>query len=65
MLMALSRKSFLKDLTLRAVEDRLGGTLCANILSVCNGASLLRVHDVAATVDALKVLKAVGYSKRK
>lgn len=64
-LMALSRKSFLKDLTLRAVEDRLGGTLCANILSVCNGASLLRVHDVAATVDALKVLKAVGYSKGK
>ncbi|MBQ0163558.1 MAG: dihydropteroate synthase [Treponema sp.] len=58
-MMALSRKSFLGQLTGRKVEDRLSATLTANIYSVLNGMSYLRVHDVKETVDCLKVLEGI------
>lgn len=61
-LMALSRKSVIGDLTGRAAEGRLAGTLAANMLAVIAGASLLRVHDVKETVDALAVLGGIGYN---
>ena len=57
-LMALSRKTCIGEVTGRAVEERLSGTISANLLSVLKGASILRVHDVKETVDSLKVLKA-------
>jgi dihydropteroate synthase len=43
------------DLTGRAVEERLAGSVAAALLAAQNGASLLRVHDVKPTVDALNV----------
>lgn len=58
-MMALSRKSFLGQLTGRKTQDRLSATLCANIYSVLNGMSYLRVHDVKETVDSLKVLEGI------
>ena len=59
-LMALSRKSCIGQATGRDVSGRLCGTLCANLLSVLRGASLLRVHDVGECVDSLKILRAFG-----
>lgn len=58
-MMALSRKSFLKSLTGREVKDRLAGTLAANLYSVMNGVSFVRVHDVKETSDSLNVLKGI------
>ena len=55
-----SRKSTLGVVTGRDVHDRLAASLAAAMVSVLNGASIVRVHDVAATVDALEVLLAIG-----
>ena len=60
-LMGLSRKRIVGALTGRGVEERLAGTLAANVLAVIAGASLLRVHDVRETVDMLAVLDGIGY----
>lgn len=60
-LMALSRKTCIGEVTGRKTEERLSGTLTADILSVINGASMLRVHDVKETVDSLKILSAVDF----
>ena len=49
----------LGDLLNRKVEQRLAGSLAAAIVAVQQGASIIRVHDVAESVDALKILKAV------
>jgi dihydropteroate synthase len=59
-MVGLSRKSVLGQLTGRAVDDRLPGSLAAALVAVQRGASVLRVHDVAATRDVLSVLDAVG-----
>lgn len=59
-LMALSRKSVIGALTGKEVHDRLSGTITADIISVLNGASLIRVHDVKEAVDSLKVLKGLS-----
>lgn len=59
LLAGLSRKSMIGDLLKRDVEQRLAGSLSAAILAAQQGAHIIRVHDVQATVDALKVLKAV------
>lgn len=55
-----SRKSALGVVTGREVHGRLAGSLAAAMVSILNGASIVRVHDVGATVDALKVLLATG-----
>ena len=55
-LMALSRKSCIGEITCKTVENRLSGTLAANIISVLNGASIIRVHDISETIDTMKVL---------
>jgi len=54
-----SRKRTLGDITGRPVEQRLPASLAAALRAVSAGAKVLRVHDVAATVDALKVWAAV------
>jgi len=54
-LVGLSRKSMIGTLTGRPVNERLGGSLAGAVLAVERGARLVRVHDVAATVDALRV----------
>ncbi len=58
-LAGLSRKSTLGKITGRDVNERLPASIAAAVIAVTNGASIVRVHDVAETVDALKVLTAV------
>jgi dihydropteroate synthase len=60
LLFGASRKSFLGKLTGSPVEDRLGGSVAAAVLGVQSGADAVRVHDVAATRDALMLLDAVA-----
>jgi len=55
-----SRKSTLGYVTGREVGERLAASLAAVLASVYRGAHIVRVHDVAATVDALKVWSAAG-----
>jgi dihydropteroate synthase len=59
-LAGLSRKAFVGAITGKAVEDRLPGSLGAACAAYERGARLFRVHDVAATVDALAVFSAVA-----
>jgi dihydropteroate synthase len=54
-----SRKSTLGAVTGRAVGDRLAASVAAALIAVQRGARIVRVHDVAATVDALRVWQAV------
>jgi dihydropteroate synthase len=54
-----SRKSTLGALTGRPVGDRVAASVAAALMAVERGARIVRVHDVAATVDALKVWRAV------
>ena len=58
-LMALSRKTCIGEITERDVSGRMVGTVAADLLAMLNGCSLIRVHDVAEAVDSLKILKAV------
>ena len=54
-----SRKSTLGLITGRAVDGRLAASVAAALAAVQQGAAIVRVHDVAATVDALKVWRAL------
>jgi dihydropteroate synthase len=60
LLAGLSRKSMIGGLTGKRIEDRLAGSLAAALAAAARGADILRVHDVAETVDALKVWRAAG-----
>jgi dihydropteroate synthase len=60
LLVGWSRKSTLGAITGRDVSQRLAASLAAALAAVQAGASVVRVHDVAATVDALKVWAAAG-----
>ena len=53
-----SRKTFLGRLTGRDVTERVHGTVATCVLALERGASVFRVHDVAAVSDALKVTSA-------
>jgi dihydropteroate synthase len=53
-----SRKSFIGRLTGRDVTERVHGTIATNVLALERGARVFRVHDVAATADALAVAAA-------
>jgi len=59
LLIGLSRKSMLGAITGREVNERLPASLAAATISAMKGASILRVHDVRETVDAVKVVTAV------
>ena len=59
-MVGLSRKSVLGQLTGRAVGDRLPGSLAAAVIAAQRGAAVLRVHDVGATRDVLAILDAVA-----
>jgi dihydropteroate synthase len=58
LLLGWSRKSTVGAVTGRQVGERLAGSLAAALGCVAQGASIVRVHDVAETVDALKVWRA-------
>ena len=63
LLVGWSRKRTLGDITGRPVGERLAASLAAALRAVSAGANVLRVHDVTATVDALKVWAAVDAAK--
>lgn len=58
-LVGLSRKSVLGQLTGNDVNSRLHASLSAAVISAMKGARIVRVHDVKATVDALRIVTAV------
>lgn len=58
-LVGLSRKSTLGELTGRDVEERMPASIAAAVIAVIEGAAIVRVHDVRETVDALRVAAAV------
>jgi dihydropteroate synthase len=58
-LVGLSRKSVLGQLTGNDVDSRLHASLSAAVISAMKGARIVRVHDVKATVDALRIVTAV------
>jgi dihydropteroate synthase len=60
LMVGLSRKSTIGQITGRGVMDRVHGSVAAALLAVQNGADIVRVHDVAATRDALAILQAFG-----
>jgi dihydropteroate synthase len=59
-LAGLSRKSMLGAITGKPVEQRLAASIAAALAAAAHGAHIVRVHDVAETVDALKVWQAVA-----
>lgn len=58
-LVGISRKSMLGAVTGRPVDERLAASVAAAVMAVERGARVVRVHDVAATVDALRLWTAV------
>ncbi len=59
-LAGLSRKSMIGTILDRPVDQRLYGSLSTAVMAAMLGADILRVHDVAETVDAIKMVKALG-----
>ena len=59
LLVGLSRKSMLGSITGREVSERLPASLAVATISALKGASIIRVHDVGETVDAVKVVSAM------
>jgi len=58
-LVALSRKSMIGHVTGREPDQRLGGSIAGALAGIVRGAAMVRVHDVAQTVDAIKVWQTV------
>jgi dihydropteroate synthase len=58
LLVGWSRKSTLGAVTGRPVDERAAASVAAALMAVERGASIVRVHEVAATVDALKLWQA-------
>jgi dihydropteroate synthase len=58
-LVGASRKRFIDKVSPAPSDRRLGGSIASHLLAVINGAAIVRVHDVAETVQALKVMAAI------
>lgn len=65
LLVGLSRKSVLGSITGGDESQRLYASIAASVISAMNGAKIIRVHDVKATVDALKVVTAIQQTQIK
>jgi dihydropteroate synthase len=63
LLVGASRKRFISAVTSSAPDQRLGGSIASHIEAVANGASIVRAHDVAETVQALRVAAAIGAAR--
>lgn len=61
-LVGLSRKSMMATILGKEVEQRLAGSIAAATLALTGGASILRVHDVDETMDAVKMYMAMNFS---
>jgi len=64
LLIGTSRKSFIGKLTGDPVDQRLFASLATVAQALSNGANLVRVHDVAATKQAINVIDAINHSQR-
>ena len=58
LLVGLSRKGMIGKLTDKPVEQRMAGSIAAALYAIAQGARIVRVHDVAETVDAINVWQA-------
>jgi len=65
LLVGVSRKSTLGELTQREVDQRMPASVAAAVVAVMQGAGIIRAHDVSATVDALRVARAVMEAGKK
>ena len=59
LLLGASRKSFIGRLVPSEPRERLPGTIAANVIGALAGAAIVRVHDVAAHVQALRIVDAI------
>jgi len=59
LLVGASRKRFINSVTPSPPHDRIGGSIAAHLLAVQSGAAIVRAHDVAETVQALRVSAAI------
>jgi dihydropteroate synthase len=64
LLVGASRKRFINSVAPSPPDRRLGGSLAAHLAAVTNGAAIVRVHDVAETVQALRVAAAIEAAPR-
>lgn len=64
LLAGMSRKSMIGAITGKPVERRTAGSIAAALAAVAHGALIVRVHDVAETVDALRVWQAIENKKQ-
>lgn len=62
LLVGVSRKSIIGAITGKPVDQRVAGSIAAAVVAAQQGVDIVRVHDVAATVDALKVWQALNSS---
>jgi dihydropteroate synthase len=60
LLVGASRKRFISSVTPSEPRQRLGGSIAAHVLAAQGGARIIRTHDVAETVQALRVAAAIG-----
>ena len=58
-LVGASRKRFISSVTPSEPQQRLGGSIAAHLIAAQNGANIIRAHDVAETVQALRVAAAI------
>jgi dihydropteroate synthase len=59
LLVGASRKRFIDKVSPASADQRLGGSIAAHVLAVLGGAAIIRTHDVAETVQALRVAAAI------
>jgi dihydropteroate synthase len=63
LLVGASRKRFIDTVSPAPPDQRLGGSIAAHLLAVAGGAAIIRTHDVAETVQALRVAAAIGSAR--
>jgi dihydropteroate synthase len=59
LLVGASRKRFINSVTPSQPNERIGGSIASHLDAVANGAAIVRTHDVAETVQALRVAAAI------
>jgi dihydropteroate synthase len=62
-LIGLSRKRFIDFVSPSVPQQRIGGTIAGNVMAVLAGVDIVRVHDVAETVQALRVMRAIAQAR--
>jgi dihydropteroate synthase len=63
LLVGASRKRFIDSVASAPPDRRIGGSIASHLIAVASGAAIVRVHDVAETVQALKIAAAIERAK--